>query len=351
MKLAWLAAVTAMGCSGEGGGGEAKPTDTQDTAGGGGETPWKAAGAGKAYFADGDEDNSLFTLELSRVLAPADGNAYYGFLSVDGADVASLGEIIVSGEDVTFNYDLGVNGVIVGYNHFEAWHNATGVQGVGDPVWEGDVDPTVYAALQNLLVESDSTLDGQGTMRSLETTLEDLAAYALAVSEDSSLSVSEVAEEAEMVCNAIEAPADDHDGDGTITEFDSYIAVLGDTSYVEFIRADLDAAYDELDPLSDSAEAIRNAYDGIDSVVESADYARGRAYSATAAASASSALYYMGEASVALGEALTGADTERDEDTDIDPIYECGLEGALDWISQAAQMEVGVPSASDDTGG
>ena len=350
MKLAWLAAVTAIGCSGEGGGGESKPTDTQDTAGGGGETPWKAAGEGKAYFADGDEDNSLFTLELSRVLAPAEGNAYYGFLSGDGTPAVSLGEIIVSGEDVTFNYDLGVNGVIVGYNHFEAWHNDTGSQGYGDQVWEGDVNPTVFAALQNLLVESTSTLNGEGTMRALETALEDLSAYSLAVSEDSSLSVTQAAVEAETVCNAVEAPADDHDGDGTITEFDSYIAVLGAGSYVELIQADLDAAYEVVtDKDSDSAVAIRNAYDGIDSVVESADYAWGRAYSATAAASASSALYYMGEASVALGEALTGYDT--DEDTVIDPIDESGLDGALDWISQAAEMEVDVPSAAEDTGG
>ncbi len=339
-----------VGCPGPGDSGkDTADGQSEDTASGGGQQDnWSPAGSGMAYFADGDTDNSLFTLELAGANPPRDGEAYYGFVraGADGDPVA-LGEIQVNGEDVQFTSDIGENAILAGYSHFEAWaSDGDGDEPDGDAVWEGQVDTTVYDVIQRLLIANPDTPSGEGSLRALETQLEYLRDESAAAS-SGGLTMSELALVGEKVGNALQDPTVDSNNDGDDDLYPDTLAVHSDDEkgsgegFVELIQADFGAAAAVVDPLDPIRTYIEQAYDGLDLTeytvkTFSADSARDTGSASTQAVAEN----LLDDVSEQLVLCLEGGDVN--EDGVVDPQVEVGIEWAIDQTSQMASMTVGV---------
>ncbi len=323
----------------------------EDTASGGGdEDNWRATGSGFAYFTDGEEDNSLFRLELSRALPPREGEAYYGFVSSPTSGLVALGEISVNGEDVDFSADIGENAIVGGYNHFEAWQSGgDGTSPEGDALWEGDVDATVYDVIQRLLIANPETPSGEGSLRALETQLEFLRDEATAAA-TGGLSLTELQLVGEKIGNALEDPTEDANNDGDDDVYDDNFAVMaddekGDAGYVELIFADFRVAVDALD-LTDPdhndpiRDYIEQAYDGPEFVeYQVSTFAAPKARSAADDTSTSLAEQSLTVVAEDMANYLTGFDA--DEDGTVEDI-EIGIETSIDLVSLMVQMPVNV---------
>lgn len=352
MRLLMIAVPLAMlvGCPGpDSADKDSAEGDTEDTASGGGqEDNWSAAGSGTAYFTDGETDNSLFTLELAGANEPRDGEAYYGFVSDGvGGDMVPLGEIQVNGEDVLFTSDIGENAILAGYSHFEAWaSDGSGDEPEGDPVWEGDVDTTVYDVIQRLLIANPDTPDGTGSLRALESQLEFLRDECEAAS-NGGLTDAELALVGEKVGNALMDPTVDADNSGEDDMYDGAYPVTSDEEkgsgedYIHLIAADFAAAAAVIDPRDPIRDYIEEAYDGLDLteytiVTFSADAARDVAGASTTAVAEN----LLDDVSEQMTLCLEGGDVN--EDGVVDPQVEVGIEWAIDRTSYMAHMEVSV---------
>lgn len=343
-SLRWLSLILlAVACDPESGDGTTDTdSGTVDTAeGGGDEDTWRASGTGAAYFADGAQDNSLFVLELSRATVPRDGFAYFGFVSAEGGSLIPLGEITVNGEDVLFQADIGTNAIVDGISHFEAWHtDGDGSVPAGEPVWAGNVNPTVFSVIQDLLISNPATPDGDGSLRALETRVEFVRDECLAAV-GAGLNDGEFGTIAEQIANAIEDPADDWDDDGDDEFFDSELAIQGNDDdegegLVELIFADFGevvAAIEADDPIRTN---IEEAYDGVQFTDFWAVRAAGDAQ--TAAGRGTLGEQNLADAAEALDWTLLGYDANQDGI--LDESTEVGLDWAIDRISQMAQMDV-----------
>lgn len=341
-----------LGCP-QGGDTVSEGTETgEDTASGGGdEDNWRASGSGFAYFTDGEADNSLFRLELSRALPPREGEAYYGFVSSPTSGPVALGEITLNGEDVDFSADISENAIAGGYNHFEAWQSAgDGSEPEGDAVWEGEVDATVYDVIQRLLIANPDTPSGEGSLRALETQLEFLRDEATAAA-SGGLSLTELQLVGEKIGNALEDPTEDANNDGDDDVYADNFAVeaddeKGDVGYVELIIADFtsaSAALDITDP--DHNDPIRDyieqAYDGVQFCdYQTAHFAAPRARSAADDTTTSLAEQSLTEVAEDMANYLTGFDA-NDNGT-VEPDAEMGIETSIDLTSQMVQMSVNV---------
>ena len=322
----------------------------EDTASGGGEEDtWRASGSGTAYFTDGDEDNSLFRLELARALPPREGEAYFGFVSSPTRDLVPVGEITLNGEDVDFSYDIGENAIAGAYNHFEAWQSAgDGSEPEGDPVWSGNVDTTVFDVIQRLLIANSDTPSGDGSLRALETQLEFLRDEATAAS-TGGLTLAELNLVGEKIGNALEDPAEDANNDGEEDVYDDNFAVeaddeKGETGYVEIIILDFAAAAAVLDPAIPAEELLRayieDAYDGVQFCdYQTSHFAAPEARSAGKASSTGLAEQSLAEVGVDMANYLTGFDASEDGIVGPDEI---GIETSIDLVSQMVQMKVNV---------
>jgi hypothetical protein len=322
-----------------------------DSTGGGGDANWRVAGKGSAFFGDGDADNSLFQLSMSQCADPRDGEAYYGWVSSTTTGQAiAVGEIPVSAGLVEFAFDLGENAIIGRLDHFEAYANDSG-EAEGDLLWTGTVNATVFDVVQALLIGSDDTPDGQGSLRSMESQIEALAAYALEVAEEGG-ELPELKAEAERLANGLSAPARDHDGDGSVSEFDSYLALAEDLDdcsggYVGLILDDLTGATQALQPTDPIRDFIDPAYDAIQMVCIQAQEADRAAGIAVRSGAADAAQLQLEEFAARLGDAQVGVDLDGDgtieqQITD-EPGTEYGLDGALTLVSKMAQMAVETP--------
>lgn len=348
MRLACALCMTLIwGCTPDGDTGKgADGGSGDDTASGGGSgDDWRASGSGIAFFADGSEDNSLFRLQLNHCQPPRDGESYYGWVSKDGADQESLGEIVVNGDTVDFSSDIGTNAIIGGYNHFEAWASKDSDIGTGEMLWEGDVDTTVYSVIQRLLIESPDTPDGQGSLRTMESELETLATAAKDL-KDASPDIGDLKAQAEAIANGLQEPADDIDGDGDVSILDDFIAIRGENSeheggLVGLVDADLQAVAAAIPPGTPIRDYVDDGYDGLDVV-----YLWSHDAWSKAAVAANSAAEETGDAKLAA--AISSMDTAiTGVDTNVDGIIDVPTEGGLDrlvyWISLMAYMDVKTP--------
>jgi hypothetical protein len=338
-----------VACQEEGAGGKESGEIGEDTAAGGGELEnWRASGTGTAYFTDGASDGSLFRLSLSRALPPRDGYAYYGFVGASGGEVIAVGEISVNGEDVDFQADVGMNAIMEGLSHFEAWHtNGSGDAPEGDPVWAGDVDTTVYDVIQRLLIANPDTPTGEGSLRALESQVEYLGAEAQAAA-DGGLTIGELQLIGEKIGNALEDPPVDSNDDGKDDVFPDTLAIEGDDTkgddgYVEIIQADFQAVALALDLRDPKAVAIRelidDAYDGLDFTDYTVKtFAVPGARSTGNTDTASVAESFLDGVAEDMANCLTGYDA--DGDGVIDPQVEVGIEWTIDRVSYMAQMPV-----------
>ncbi|MBM4393615.1 MAG: hypothetical protein FJ090_21020 [Deltaproteobacteria bacterium] len=341
MRPSWLMMLPLVACTGEEGKeGDTADTGEEDTAGGGGELDnWSASGTGDAYFADGEEDNSLFTLAMSRATEPREGEAYYGFVSAADGVLVPVGEIGVNGEDVDHSFDIGENAIIAGYSHFEAWANATGEAGEGDAVWLGDVDPTIFTVIQEMLIASSATPDGQGSLRALESHTEFLVEQAAGAA-SAGLTDEEVGSLCEMIGNALEDPAVDSDDDGDVETFTNVMAVQGTDDgygYVELIFDDLGEANDVVDPNDPIHANIEQAYDGVQFTEFWAERAASDAHRG-ASVGGDSALRRLEDVAEQLSWTLVGNDIDEDGVLEYDT--EGGLDYSVDQVSQMAQLPI-----------
>lgn len=317
-------------------------SDTEDDTGGGGSgDTWRPSGSGVAYFLDGAEDNSLFHLEMTRCTEPAEGEAYYGWVSRGGADPIAVGEIACVGEEVYFEYDIGENAIIGGYDTFEAWATDNGgTTPAGTQLWAGQVDPVIYTVIQDLLIASDVTPDGQGSLRSVETAVQNVRGIAQAAL-DAPFDQDDFQEAGETIANALDGTAEDRDDNGAVATLDGQLPVLGDEGYIELILADLTTASLQVDPGNPIKDYINYAYDCTQKIESHATYAAISADVAAVCLSEESCDVRMEDVVEEIDYALVGED--ENEDGTIDLLTEGTVECAVKWVSELVQMPVETP--------
>jgi hypothetical protein len=341
LLLGWIAGL-AVGCTGGSADGKDDTADTEEDTGGGGTGDlWRASGSGVAYFLDGSGDNSLFHMELTRCTPPAEGEAYYGWVSRGGEDAIALGEITVTNEEVYFEADIGENAIIGGYDTFEAWATDNGgTAREGTLLWQGQVDAVVYDVIQNLLISSDATPDGQGSLRSVESAVQALRNAGQEVV-DAGFVQSEFQAAGEAIANGLEGTSEDHNDDGTVSTLPDQLGVLSDGGYIDLILSDLDAATLQVDPGNPIKDYINYAYDCTQAIETHARYAAVSADVVSICLSEDSCESRMLDALTELGYALDGQDLN--EDGTIDLLTEGTIECALSYVSEMVQMAVSTP--------
>ncbi|MDP2312817.1 MAG: hypothetical protein Q8P41_07920 [Pseudomonadota bacterium] len=340
--IRWTVVVgTLVGCDGPAEEGKDTAASEDDTGGGGTGTLWRPAGEGTAYFADGAEDNSLFHLELSRCNEPREGEAYYGWVSKGGEEPIAVGEITVAGEEVYFEYDIGVNAIIQGFDTFEAWATDNGgTARDGEQLWVGEVDPVVYGTIQTLLIASPDTPDGQGSLRSVETAVQDIRVRGQEAV-DAPFDLESFQDDAEAIANALEGTSEDLNDDGTVSVIEGQLGVLNDAGYIGLILLDLDAASAQVDPGNPIKDYVNYAYDCTQAIESHARAAAIDADVTTICLAESSCESRMADVLVELEYALTGEDIN--EDGVLDELTEGTIECAISYVSQLAQMTVATP--------
>ena len=264
-RLVICAAILGLvGCTGKDGGPSADDSGGGDDTGGGGGTGsmWRPAGTGTAWFLDGTVDNSLFHLEMTRCNEPREGEAYYGWVSQggDASTAISLGEIEVAGDEVYFEADIGENAIIGQYDTFEAWASTDGTTENGTQLWVGQVNPVIYDVIQTLLISSDATPDGDGSLRSVESAVEAIRVRGQEAV-DGEFVLADFTDDAEAVANGLAGTSTDRNDDGTVDTMEGQLGIIGDSGYVELIKADLDAASAQVDPGDPIKDFANYAYD------------------------------------------------------------------------------------------
>ena len=131
--------------------------------------PWVPTGEGTAYFLDGLQSNSLFTLEMIIITPPPTKDAYAGYLVGEGIGDVYLGPVPVTEETLFWQSEANLNALQNGYNRFEIRLTSS-----SQVIYEGQVDPVIEATYDRLLISSPSTPDGDGSLREIQQTLQAL---------------------------------------------------------------------------------------------------------------------------------------------------------------------------------
>lgn len=327
-------------CNGNGSGKDDSAGETSDdSGGGGGGSNWRPAGEGYAYFSDGVDDNSLVQLEMTRCIDPEAGMAYYGWMSQGGQSPVSLGEITCEAGEVHFSGDIGLNALEAGYDQFDAWQSADGTP-TGTHLWTGQVDPALLATVNELVLADPSTRDGEGSLRSLKTQVEEYITWAEAkVAETLDIDPAQAA--AEALSNSVGGTIGDFDGSGSASTVEGAFPILGESGYVTLILADIDTVSDAVDPNDPIKEFANNAYDCVQRAETNAGVAVDEALIGTACGAESTCDAQMNEAIGALGNALVGEDL--DGSGAIDPNTEGTTECALYYVAQMMRLTVTTP--------
>ncbi|MCB9761957.1 MAG: hypothetical protein H6739_19190 [Alphaproteobacteria bacterium] len=343
-----LGALVASGCVITPGGKDRDGTDdTADTAdgGGGNNLQWRPAGRGKAYLLDGEQDHSLFTLEVTRTAPPDDGDAYYGFLLGGDSGTLALGEIEVQGDQVVFEHELGVNAFLAGYNRFEAYaHDAVpSGPGEGTPLWEGAFSEDAARILEELLVSSPEAPNGEGSLRAIETTVETIRDYGLDGLETLD-NVQVLQNRGEAMANGIKNEELDHNSDGTVSTIGGLtVGLVGDSGQVEIILDDLTEAFNAFGGQSaddDVRGALDDAYDCVENIERHVESAYSTAGTVTVCGAASSCQGLLQDAADDLQLVLDGQDVNEDGAIDDS---EGTVECAIDHVSRLMAFDVATP--------
>lgn len=344
----------AAGCGGDGGtkdnsgggddGGGDGGGDGSGGGSGGGDT-WRASGLGTAYFADGDVDGSLFRLEMQAVPTPREGEAYYAWILNEAGDSISLGEIPISGSDVTFEADVGLNALLDGYTRFEAYAGSgEDARTAGDALWVGSVDPELEDAYEQMLLSTEEVPGQEGSARAIQTTVE--AALELAQDAiDNTSDLEQLHNQAERISNAITGLEEDLKPDGSANSIDDTHPILYEGGGADLVLRDLDQASASVGPGHPVKDLANWSYDCTQEVERHADNAARQAAVATAAASLDQGKQRLQNAVEMLGYAIDGED--QNEDGSVEPISEGALTCALGYINQMAFLEVGVPTVGE----
>ena len=325
-------------CSGGGGGakdgGSQDSGDVEDT----GEVDlWRAKGAGFVYLLDGEADHSRLVLEVEGTLTPREGEDYYGWLLGGRNGYVPVGPFDVAGGQVSFEQDEGFNLFEDGYNSFESYvsEGAPVSPGAGVPLWGGAMPQEALDAVNSLLVESTHTTSGEGSLRSVETTLETILAFAQS-GIDNFTDLATCSDTSEAIYNAIGASAEDIDHNGVVSTIEAIEIGIASSepevnTHVKAILDDLTTAFNALGAAAEIEpeqwSAIENAHDCIERVQIHSDAARVQASIASCAAQSCCDMIF-GNVIEELGLALDGADANEDGVVDLESegTVECGIE-------------------------
>jgi len=300
------------------------------------------SGRGEAWLLDGEEDNSLFHLELEYALDPRKDEGYFGFLSGEGLEEIPLGPIDVQEDGVVvFEADVGFNALLAGYDGFNAYSGTdeSTVLATGTHLWTGQVDQDLKAAYEELLISASDTPDEEGTLRAVETTTETIKAHV-----GDTLGMEDLAEvhiRAEATANSIQGTEEDIDGDGTAATMDGTMAILGETGLIVRILSGLDVASEAVEPGHPVKDLANWAYDCTQRIESYAEEAYTRTRIATACASSSSCDDNLRDAEDNLGWAITGLDLDEDKVVDLQD--EGTIDCAIYYVSKMAVMDVSTP--------
>lgn len=327
--------------------GDAPADDTDDTTGNGGNNTdtWHARGGGKAYLLDGELDHSKFTLELTRVTEPAEGQHYYGWLMGGSEGVISLGEITVDGEQVIFEHELGFNGFTDGYTIFEAYmaESQPSAPGEGEIVWRGELGQDAISALTELLIESPDYPNHEGSLRAIETTVEVIRDFSVA-DIDTTEDVLALQVKGEAVANAIKREELDRNNDGTVQQIQEVtLGLLGTEGHVGLILDDLRDAFNAFGGQqadSDVRDALDDAYDCVENIEDHALDAYSYSGTVTVCGAATSCRNFLYSAHDSLQLVLDGEDLNADGVISPD---EGTVECAIEHISRLLAFDVAVP--------
>lgn len=304
---------------------------------------WRAKGAGYAYLLDGEQDHSLFKLEIEGTLVPREGFYYYGWLMGGSDGYKLMGPIPVNVSQVDFEVELGVNGLKNGYKEFKVFqHDEEPLNpGVGDPVWAGAMSDDVLDLVKGLI--GGSGVSDEGSLRATESTVEAIITAAQSAITDFSV-LPEFHAAAEAISNAITGVEIDVDQNGEVVTLDGLTqGIVGEGSHVDDIFTDLGSAFDAFGGVEADENirlAIGNAYDCIQRVEAHALRAQDYAGVSTVCAAQGNCESHMENVLLHLGMALNGEDLNEDGtvDQEDEGTIECGIE----YISRLVGFSVDV---------
>jgi hypothetical protein len=298
---------------------------------------WRAKGAGFAYLLDGTSDHSRLVVEVTGTLTPRDTEGYYGWLFGGRNGHLSMGPFDVVEGEVSFAEEYGFNLFDDGYASFESYVSESPPvsPGNGTPLWGGAIPDEALVAVTALLVESTATPEGDGSLRSVESTLELIRAVAQAGIDDF-VDLPTCSNTTEAIYNAIGATAVNIGGSDTVSLIPDIELGIASTdpaevTHVSLVFDDLTTAFYALGGTTDiedfQREAIDRAYDCIERVLSHADAARDHALVASCAAqSCCDSIFSNIIEDLTL--ALDGEDEDGDGAIDLENegTVECGIE-------------------------
>ena len=185
--------------------------------------PWIPTGQGQAYFLDGLQPNSLFTLEMDIITPPPDGDSYTGYLIGEEIAESYLGPVPVTETTLFWQSEANLNALQNGYTRFEIRLAST-----GEAVYAGQVDPVVAQTYERLLISSPATPDGDGSLREIQQTLQALLDHQnslLTISGD----VAALTAGVEKTLNTALTVEDDYDKNGTIENLPDLLPLIGES--------------------------------------------------------------------------------------------------------------------------
>jgi hypothetical protein len=304
---------------------------------------WRAKGNGYAYLLDGQDDHSLFRLEIQGTLVPRQGYSYYGWLMGGSDGYKLMGPIPVSVSEVEFEFELGVNGLLNGYRQFKVFqHDEVPLNpGVGDPVWAGEMSEESLILVQGLIGGSGAA--DVGSLRATETAVETIIEAAQDAIDNFTV-LPDFNADAEAISNAVTGVEVDVDQNGQVSTIDGVEkGIVGENSHVEDIFTELGNAFDAFGGVEAEEHirlAIGNAYDCVQRVESHALRAQSYAGVATVCASQGPCESTMRIVLEELGMSLVGEDLNDDGvvDQEDEGTIECGI----DYISRLVGFPVSV---------
>ena len=326
---------------------------SDDSGGGGGNLDqWRARGKGNVYLLDGTEDHSLVTVEITGTSPPRDGEAYHGWLIGAGLPDVYLGELPVNEDVVLFQTDVELNTFLVGYTRFEACAGPAGpaAPGEGAALWQGEIPDDAVDILRELLVFNTDTLNNEGSLRAMETSVETVRDYGqgsidnYGASGDDATNLTVFHEAAEAVSNAVTGDEADATGNGTVTTIPGFKgALVGDDGQATGILGDLDVAFQAFGGTQSEdniRDALGDSYDCIQNIEKHSDKAGDKAGLATVCGAESACTSIMGQAITNLDYALVGQDEDANGTIEGD---EGTIECAIAQLARLMAMPVAVP--------
>jgi hypothetical protein len=317
-------------------------TDTQNNI-----PDWIATGSGTAYFLDGLQSNSIFTLEMDLITPPPENDGFLGYLVGAGIGDVYLGPLPVTETTLFWQSEANLNALLNGYNRFEIRLASS-----EDVIYSGQVDPVIEETYHRLLISSPDTPDGDGSLREIQQTLQAIIDHQQALL-DTNTGIEALTDGTEKTLNTALVDEADYNNDGTIEQLSDYSPLVGNslanTSELDNLRnqvlADLaaaSAAAHEIAPTHPIKDLANYAYDCTQLVGTYVQDATDEVYYVATGVTTEeiAARLRISNANLYLNYAFDGFDAN--EDGVIDDLTEGTINCSIYHVSRMAYMDVGI---------